>query len=110
MITAILMGVIVFMAMFLGRFVPWERLCRHHLSSFETAFGVVFSIALPFTLLILINPLQSGRDMLLEFWGLCAASALGSALSSLIVALMAASSRADEAEEREEKLIRRIKK
>lgn len=108
--TAILMGVIVFMAMFLGRFMPWERLMRRSLSVLEIAFATVFSISIPFTVLAVIQSSWTSLNLILSFWGLCGAAVVGSALASLIAALIDARSRADEAEEREERLIRRIKK
>ena len=109
MAEAILMGVIVFMAMFLGRFMPWERLLRRSLSSMEIAFATVFSIAIPFTILAVIHSEWQSTEMILTFWELCAAAVIGSGLSLLIHDLIEARSRAEDAIEREERLIRRIK-
>lgn len=110
MATVILIGVIVFMSMFLGRFMPWEHICRHSLSSFEIAFAVVFSISLPFTALVILHADWTASSIILAFWGLCLAAVLGAGLAALIDALVKARSRADDAEEREERLIKRVKK
>jgi uncharacterized membrane protein (DUF4010 family) len=110
MITAILMAAIVFLAMFLGRFMPWERLLRRKVSAMETVVAVIFSISIPYSILAIIEPAWTSCNLILSFWGLCGSAVIGSAVSSFIVTLLAARSRADEAEEREERLIRRIKK
>ena len=106
----ILMAIIVFMAMFLGRFMPWERLLRRRLSTLEIVFATVFSIAIPFTVLAVMHPDGLASGLILIFWLLTACAVIGSAISSLLNSYIAFRSRAEEAEERETKLVEDIKK
>lgn len=105
-----LMALITFLLVIVEHYLPWQALIHKTLPQLAAYALGVLSIALPFTGLILLVPEISGSQILISFWIIIAAAALGTILTHGLDAFLRARSRADETGEREGAMIKRLKK
>ena len=106
----ILMTLITFLLVIIEHYFPWQALIRKPLPQLMAYVLGVLSIAIPFTALILLVPEIGGSQILISFWIIVAAAALGICLAHGLDAYLRARSRADETGEREGAMIKRLKK
>lgn len=104
------MTLITFLLVIVEHYLPWQALIRKPLPQLAAYALGILSIALPFTGLILLMPEISGSQVLISFWIIVAAAALGTILAHGLDAYLKARLRADETGEREGAMLERLKK
>lgn len=106
----ILVTLITFLLVIVEHYLPWQALIRKPLPQLAAYALGVLSIALPFTASIFLMPEISGSQILVSFWIIVAAAALGTVLTHGLDAYLKVRSHADETGEREGAMLKRLKK